>query len=190
MGVYLLAILIGVTLRVQFPDTDHKPSVVYTTYKDLIPFLIAIPAAWLGFCFQRRSSYVQQLRTFWATLVEAIQRAVQYTHLAHPELEDYAGVMSKLSTIIDELRGTFRNRGERRGQVGIYPFESLKQIPDVIDSLGHSKDISFEKRQEARNTILALWRRSYRQLLREFDRDTATYLDSPYVISDEPEKKA
>jgi len=66
--VYLAAIALGVYLRIYDTTTN---SVMYSTYKDMIPFIIAIPATWLGYCLQRRSSYLQQLRN----LVEHISQS-------------------------------------------------------------------------------------------------------------------
>jgi hypothetical protein len=65
---------VGIGLRYWHPS-EHD--IVYATFKDLIPFVIAIPAAWLAFCFQRRASYIQQLRAFWSDLVEVVQLSVQ-----------------------------------------------------------------------------------------------------------------
>jgi hypothetical protein len=75
----------AVIVRIQFPDRpDGRANPVYATYKDLLPLLIAIPAAWLGYCFQRRTSYLAALRTLWENLIPAVQQAIHYTHLAQP----------------------------------------------------------------------------------------------------------
>src|SRR5262245_38460041 len=93
IGVYLTVIAIGVMLRTLLPE---KGDVVYATFKDLVPLAVAIPAAWLAYCFQRRSSYMQQLRILWSKLTLAIHDAIQYTHLTHPTQDQYAAVMKSL----------------------------------------------------------------------------------------------
>ncbi|MCI5212579.1 MAG: hypothetical protein D3910_28180, partial [Candidatus Electrothrix sp. ATG2] len=75
-AVYLMALLCGIVFRVFDPS---KEALLYNTYKDLIPFVIILPATWLGYCLQRRISYMQQLRIIWSNLVATIQSANQYT---------------------------------------------------------------------------------------------------------------
>jgi len=76
VAVYLLAVVAGIALRRRFPGKDNP---VYGTYKDLVPFAIAIPAAWLGYSFQRRASYLQALRSVYTDIVRAVNAAVEYT---------------------------------------------------------------------------------------------------------------
>jgi hypothetical protein len=132
MAIYLIAMFTGIGLRVRHPE---EQDLVYGTFKDLIPFIIAIPAAWLGFCFQRRSSYVQQLRAFWSDLVTVVQSSVQYTYITSPTQEDYGTTIVAVTRAIDEVRGIFKNLRERPGQIGLYPFESLKDIKRALDDL-------------------------------------------------------
>lgn len=100
----VVLILVGITLSV-FDSTDNRK--VFGTFKDLIPLAIAVPAAWLGFCFQRRAAYLQQLRSYWSKLVDGVQSAAQYTHLEYPEQKDYSAVLQKMSVAIDETRALF-----------------------------------------------------------------------------------
>ena len=69
IAVYALALALAVFLRRPFAEA---PSGYYATYKDLIPLVIAIPAAYLAFAFQRRGSYLQALRTVWEHMVGAV----------------------------------------------------------------------------------------------------------------------
>jgi hypothetical protein len=88
--------------------------------------LVAVLAAYLGFCFQRRNSYLQALRDLWKILIPAVQRAVQYTHLEQPDPNEFSELMSELSTVIDSLRGIFKNIPGPG--VGLYPYEPIKDI--------------------------------------------------------------
>jgi hypothetical protein len=103
VAIYLAALLLGVILYWQ------SRTLLYPLFKDLIPLLIAVPAAYLGYSFQRRSSYLQALRDLWKTLIPAVQRAVQYTYLDAVDRQEFARVMCDLSIMIDALRGVFKN---------------------------------------------------------------------------------
>src|SRR5262245_44070945 len=101
IGVYVAVILIGLLLKLHFPDKDNP---IYVTFKDLVPLFIAIPAAWLGYCFQRRQSYLKDVRDLWSKLVSSVQKAIQYTHLEKTEQPAFAAVNESLSTVTEELR--------------------------------------------------------------------------------------
>jgi len=85
--IYLVSIGIGVILSIL---DNTKNNIVYTTYIDMIPLIITIPAAWLGYCLQRRSSYLQQLRILWSTLISAIQKATIFTYILNPTNKQFA----------------------------------------------------------------------------------------------------
>lgn len=176
MLIYLAAIAGGVWIRLHYPG-----NIVYNCYKDLIPLILAIPAAWLGFCFQRRSSYLQQLRTLWSQIVANVQEAIQYTHLTAPTQADYGRTLVKLFGTVDEVRGVFRNIGENDGNIGLYPFESLKGIRDAISRLGYGDQIDPKAAAAARLEIVRLWHRVRDAMLKEFDRDYPSYPDSYYL---------
>jgi hypothetical protein len=56
-----LGLLIVLGLRLS--DWGRNPDAnAYRVFKDLIPLLIAVPAAWLGALFQKRASFLSSLR--------------------------------------------------------------------------------------------------------------------------------
>jgi hypothetical protein len=178
---YLVAIVVGVALRIQYPTKESLP---YNTYKDLIPLLFAVPAAWLGFCFQRRSSYLQQLRALWPKIVEAVQMAIQYTHLTAPDLKEYSAVLLKLSIAIDEVRALFRNLNETDDGGGLYPFEPLKATHQVISVLGFGTNFDAVRAESARRGVVDLWKRLQPVFLHEFDREDPSRFASPFIETD------
>ena len=180
--VYLAAVIAGVTIRVY--DTT-KDSVVYATYKDMIPFIIAIPAAWLGYCLQRRSSYLQQLRLLWSTLIKAFQKANQYTYIECPNCAEFSETLCCLSAAIEEIRGVFKNIGETDAEVGLYPFEPIKDIFGLISDLGYGHKLTEEQRQEIRTKVYALWSDARKEFLKEFDRELPAFPHSHWA---QPEK--
>ncbi|WP_128948390.1 MULTISPECIES: hypothetical protein [Bradyrhizobium] len=64
--------------------------------------------------------------------------------------------------------------------IGLYPFESLKQISAVISRLGYGSSITSQDSEIARDTILALWGILRGELLKELDRDYPDYPDTPF----------
>ena len=82
----------------------------------------------------------------------------------------------ELSKSIDEVRSVYENLNETDMQTGQYPFESLKTIYKIIESLGYgelnSKDLQIE-REKIRNN----WKQIRQTFLAEFDRSEPTVFD-------------
>ena len=166
-------VLAGILLRWRFPGPDSW----YGAFKDMIPIIVAVPAAWLGFSFQRRHSYLQQLRILWSTLVRAIASARMYSTSSEPKGDEWQGALCHLSIAIDEVRGVFCNSGESPTNVGLYPFESLKEIYELLE--GHSPEAA--RIIDLPGEIEQKWKRLRSFILHEFDRECPEHLDSPYV---------
>jgi hypothetical protein len=129
--IYLIAILFGIYL---FYNDTHEPKdkTNYIIYKDLIPLIIAIPAAYLVFCFQRRSNFLITLRQVWTDIVISVNNARQYILTTNPTEKDYNEALSKLSISIDQVRVLYKNIEETRTHQGLYAYESLKTIYSLI----------------------------------------------------------
>jgi hypothetical protein len=183
MAMYLLAIGVAVLIRIFDPTEDGD---IYATYKDVVPLIIALPAAWLGYCLQRRNSYMQQLRALWTKLVETVQLVNQYTFLDSPTKEHHADACHKLSIAIDEIRCVFMNLGEsekdgNRNQKGLYPFESLKDMHKELVLAGFGSATSVEKLEKLRENTFKQWKAIRDVLLMEFDREEPTHFESRFV---------
>src|SRR5215472_2454240 len=115
---YLAAVAAaGFFIRPRDPDT-------YTTSKDMIPVWIAIAAAALTGCVQRRIGFLAEVRKLYGQCVSAVESALQYTYLVQPEQPQFAAVYKELASTIELFRGSFRNAGDGRGhRRGLYPFE-------------------------------------------------------------------
>jgi hypothetical protein len=176
--VYLSVIAIGVALRTLLPG---RGDAVYATFKDLVPLAVAIPAAWLAYCFQRRSSYMQQLRVLWSKLTLAVQDAIQYTHLTNPSQDQFAAVMKSLNIAIDEVRALFSNLDESRDAPGLFPFKSVKDIRTAIRELGFGSEIQRDRASATRELIGAKWEKTRSAMLQEFDRSAPTFPDTSFA---------
>ena len=180
LGAYVLAAITGLWLSVADPPKEDGLS-AYAVWKDLLPLIVAIPAAWLGYCFQRRQSYLKDVRELWSKMVPAVQTAIQYTHQTKPTAESYSYMMHQLSTVIDEVRGVFSNIKEEEGSTGFFPFDSLKDIHDKAGALGYT-DYDANEASATRREILRLWKRNVRKaLLYELPRGTPEYPDSSFL---------
>lgn len=178
IAVYALALALAVFLRRPFAEA---PSGYYATYKDLIPLVIAIPAAYLAFAFQRRGSYLQALRTVWEHMVGAVAGALTYTDTESPTREQQLQTLGKLSVAIEEVRGVFRNVPAAGAPEGWYPFEPVKQIYQEIRDLGSGPQATPAARAAARDRIYRMWKANRLQLLAEFDRDLPTHHHAQYA---------
>lgn len=163
-----------------FPDTARFHS-VYTLLKDFQGPLAAPPAAWLAWCFQRRNSYLQQLRALWSATVAAVQGAIQYTYASDPTQVEYGVVLKELSTVNDEYRGSFKYLREEPDGTGYYPFESLKRIHAAVSALEYGGSFKKNQCQATRKAIVDHWQQAQRPFLKELDRARPTYFDTPYV---------
>ena len=171
-------VIVGVAASA-IDETSNR--IVFGTFKDMIPFLIAIPAAWLSYCIQRRAAYLQQLRSLWSKLIDAVQTAVQYTYKTQPSQEDFAVTLVKISIAIEEIRGLFKNLGETEHNSGLYPFEPLKDIYGQLLELGHSDTFARDNAKVVRKRIFALWKDVRREFLREFEREEPTFPHSHWA---------
>jgi hypothetical protein len=162
--------------------TIWPPSIFQSvkSLKDIQSLILAAPVAWLGYCFQRRHNFVQQLRTVLSKAISAVQNAFQYTHLQPAEAtqREFGEVLKNLSCAIDEIRGLYRNIHEKPGERGYYPFESLKTIHAEISALGFTPNFTEERAAAARNNIRDLWKRVREPLMDELDRGLATKTDA------------
>ncbi|MEX6689702.1 hypothetical protein QTN47_19510 [Danxiaibacter flavus] len=174
---YAIALFGG--LIIYFRDETEK-KINYQVFKDLIPLIIAIPAAYLGFCFQRRSSFLQSLRLLWTNIIGSVNAAIQYTNFTETTDKQYCEILLQLSRCIDEVRGVYKNLGEKKNEIGYYPFECLKEIHKLVSELGYGK-LDATKSKDARERIKHCWKDLKVSFLSEFDRSEPTVFNSPFV---------
>jgi hypothetical protein len=170
---YTLILAIGLCLY--FGDRSGN-KLYYSLFKDLFPVIITIPLAYLGFCFQRRSNFMVALRTLWGNLINSVNLAISYTYHHNNTKEKYLEVLYELSKSIDEVRSVYKNLHEDEKQIGHYPFESLKTIYKIIESLNY-EDSDIKKLEIEREKIRTHWKQIRQTFLAEFDRSEPTVFD-------------
>jgi len=157
----------------------------YNVSKDLVPLSIAAPAAYLGYVFQRRMSYLQSLRQLWHMLIPAVHRAIIFANSPKREANEYCEAMMNLGAAIDALRGVFANVPKSGSLKGLYPFENLKDIYRIVEWIGCRDDRSEEQLVHARACMHKLWQEMHGSLLLEFDRDPPIQPISKYLHDQE-----
>jgi hypothetical protein len=135
----------------------------------LVPLTTALTVVILAGMFQRRISFLQQLRTTWTGLVDAVQDAVQFTELTQPEAPDFAKLMKKLGVAADNYRSLFNNLEGSRRAGWFPPFESLKRLQETISEYYLAADYSDAKQQKACDQVRDFWKQVRSPLLDEFD---------------------
>ena len=155
----------------------------------LTPFAVAILAAWLAACFNRRNSYLQAIRDLWQHLIPAAQSAIQYTHQVDPTQEDYSSTLATLSGAIDMTRGVFSNIPSGHSS-GLYPYENLKDIHAIVSWLNYGRHFRRDQASTARRCITQLWQETHNAMLGEFDRDVPMTPVSKYFCKRSQESLA
>ena len=183
IGLYGLAIVIGIAIRVRFPGEHNQ---VYDTYKDFIPLFIALPAAYFAYAIQSRSAYLTALRAAWSKLADAVGGAITYTEVPGPTRQEHLEILRKLSAVIEELRGLYRNLPAEGAPDGWYPFEPIKQIYDQLKQLGYGDDATIELQKATRDNIYQMWKGCRAQFLSELNIDVPTYHHAEFAEVMEP----
>lgn len=96
--------------------------------------------------------------------------------------------MVTISKSIDEVRGVYKNLDETKNNIGLYPFESLKEIHKIISDLGFGA-LDTDKSTEARKHIRHNCGNLRRSFLSEFDRSEPTVFDSHYLNNNKNPKR-
>jgi hypothetical protein len=164
-----LAALLGFALRYQ---------AFHNILKDYASIFLAIAAAYLTYCFQRRQAFLVSLRELWHKCIEAKAELIDYTHDPTPDRTKFGKVHRTLSTAIDMMRAAYRNIGETKTSIGLYPFEPLHDMRRALDKLGF-ENVTYQSQQQARKEILIAWNAFRWSFLREFSTPTPTH----YVVT-------
>jgi hypothetical protein len=181
--IYFITIVTGIALRTLESTIGE---LYYSTYKDILPLIIAIPAAYLAYSFQRRNNYMQALRTLWSNTITAVAVALIYTEMQQPPSEQYYRILERLCAVIDECRGVFINVQINDNADDLFPFEPIRQIFWEVKDLGFGEAVTIEMQQYARDRIEQMWKGCKKQMLAEFDRDLPTYHQVEYVLPISP----
>lgn len=152
----------------------------YDIVKDASTLIATIFAAILAYTYQNHIEYKKDIKGLWSNMVETIQYAIQYTHHPQPSYELYSDALRRLSIVIDENRGVFKNR-LKGDNLQTYPFHELKKIAQLVQRLGYDHNTpDYPQRQTAtRAEIVTLWKSLRDKYILELDLWDPAYYGSP-----------
>ena len=151
--------------------------------KDYASIFVAIAAAYLTYCFQRRQAFLVSLRELWHKCIEAKAELIDYTHDPTPDRTKFGKAHRTLSTAIDMVRAAYCNIGETKTSIGLYPFEPLHDMRKALDKLGF-ENVTDQSQQQARKEILMAWNAFRWFFLREFSTPKPTHYVVTHCASD------
>ncbi len=181
-----LVVLIGLALAAKLSGVAWALS-FYEFIRDTSLLIVTVIAAFMAHVYQRRTTFLQNLREQWREIVEAKAALIYYCHLKDPTLEDYLIASRQLSETIDNMRIVYRNVGETSELIGLYPYGPLHYMRKVMDKLDpRVANPTVEDKYHARGEIWDAFNAIREHFLDEFDIDTPT---RPVLILNMKRKK-
>jgi hypothetical protein len=144
----------------------------YDVIRDTSLLIVTVVAAYVAYIYQKRTSFLQNLREQWYEIVGAKAELIYYCHLEQPTAEDYLIAARELSECIDKMRIVYSNVGETDELIGLYPYSPLHHMREVMESLDPRKGTpTAEQRFAARGEIWDAFNAIREHFLDEFDID-------------------
>jgi hypothetical protein len=177
-------ILLGLVLLISLATKlgDHVPWVkassvagiikdLYEFLKDMALVFVTVVAAYLANVFQKRSKFVEALEQEWRNIVSTKSALFTYCAKTYPTTDDFVAAFCRISETLDNMRIVYRNVGETRDLVGLYPYAPLHDMRRALQSIDPRKTslISEEQRTLARHAILQSFYALRETFLEELD---------------------
>lgn len=184
--VVCLTVLIGLALAAKLSGIDWALS-FYDLIRDTSLLIVTVAAAFMASVYQKRSTFLQNLREQWHDIVHVKGELIYYCHLEKPTVDDYLLAARELSECIDTMRIVYRNVGETDKLIGYYPYSPLHHMRKELETLDPRKRIPTpEQRFAVRTEIWDAFNAIREHFLDEFDIDEPT---RPIVIHRMKRKK-
>jgi hypothetical protein len=169
-----IVILIGLALAAKLSGIAWALN-FYEFIRDTSLLIVTIIAAYMAHVYQRRSTFLQNLREQWHDIVRAKAELIYYCHLEKPTLDDYLSAARELSECIDTMRIVYSNVGETEQLVGLYPYTPLHHMRITLETLDPRKGTPTpEQRYAARGEIWDAFNAVREHFLDEFDIEEPT----------------
>lgn len=112
-------------------------------------------ASYIAYVFQQRAKLAEDVRKWWFEIVNAKSEFFIYCDKTICSEDDYLKAFYKLSAAMDNLRVIYCNvhRDQNQGK-GYYPFEQVRDIIDLAQSIPYSSNPSFHEKQKIKNAII------------------------------------
>lgn len=176
----LLALVLAISLAAKL--ADHVPGLagtpiediateVYDYLKDMALVLVTVVAAYLANVFQKRSRFVDSLAAEWRGIVKTKSALVTYCEKPYPSTDDFLAASACISETIDNMRIVYRNAGETRTLIGLYPYAPLHDMRRALNSIDprRGSNPSSAERRLVRDAILQSFFALRESFLEELD---------------------
>jgi hypothetical protein len=169
-----IIVLIGLALAAKLSGIGWALN-FYEFIRDTSLLIVTIIAAYMAHIYQKRSTFLQNLREQWHEIVHAKGELIYYCHLEKPTVDDYLLAARELSECIDTMRIVYRNVGETDELIGLYPYSPLHHMRITMESLDPRKGTPTpEMRFAARGEIWDAFNAVREHFLDEFDIEEPT----------------
>jgi hypothetical protein len=169
-----LSLLIGAALAAKLSGIPWALN-FYEFIRDTSLLIVTVIAAYMAQVYQKRSTFLQNLREQWHDIVRAKAELIYYCHLEKPEVEDYLLAARELSETIDTMRIVYANVGETDELIGLYPYAPLHHMRIVMEGLDPRKGApTAEQKYAARGEIWDAFNAIREHFLDEFDIEEPT----------------
>lgn len=164
-----LLVLIAIALAAKLSGLEWALN-LYEFIRDTSLLIVTVIAAYMAYVYQRRTTFLQNLREQWREIVQAKASLIYYCHLTDPTLEDYLLAARQLSECIDTMRIVYANVGETDELIGLYPYSPLHHMRVVMEKLDpRIAQATTEERYAARGEIWDAFNAVREHFLDEFD---------------------
>lgn len=167
----------GYALLGETTSTTYK--VLFAAYeylKDMSLLIVTGAAAYLTNAYQKRLSFIESLKEEWREVLRAKSAVLEFTHIETPTAQQYFSAFHTLSESIDNMRTVYRNVGESREHVGLFPFEPLHDMRRAFKTLNPKKfpSVSEARRKVVRDAVLQAFYSLRERFLEELDLEAPT----------------
>ncbi len=140
----LLFAVLGVSFAAKLADNvpglagtpvEHLATEIYDWLKDMALVLVTVVAAYLANVLQKRSKFVESLGEEWRGIVRTKSALVTYCEKPYPSTDDFLAASARISETIDNMRIVYRNAGETRSLIGLYPYAPLHDMRRALASI-------------------------------------------------------
>jgi hypothetical protein len=157
-----VVLLLAAVARFSFPLQESGSlafigwSAVYDYLKDMSLLIATGGVAYLTNVYQKRSSFIDSLKEEWRDVLHAKSALLEFTHTEQPTQQHYVATFNVLSETIDNMRTVYRNVGETKDLIGLYPFAPLHDMRRMLQTLNPAKvsNVSEEQRKQVRDAIV------------------------------------
>lgn len=157
----VLAVSFAAKMAAHIPGMANSPldamaKDLYEYMKDMALVFVTVVAAYLANVFQKRSKFVESLEEEWRNIVRTKSVLYSYFEKPYPTSDDHIAAFARLSETIDTMRIVYRNAGETKSLIGLYPYAPLHDMRRVLQAMDPrvKTNVTPAERKLAQDSIL------------------------------------